>query len=163
MSSCIRLHNMVLQAGSHLQSCLQSGDTCSAEGASTVLISTAVSLADTQEQHTCRESRRQRQGAVDTDVWSRDREGSGGRGNKDGSHSSALEKLVAGKVPGSERIRTRKQESISPVMRILMSLVSSLFLHSSTPVTVAGFCWDEEEPAVDRADGRTGKDKYQSF
>lgn len=44
---------------------------------------------------------------------------------------------------------------ISPVTRFLISLVSSLFLHSSKPVTAAGFDWAGEEVSVAKADGKT--------
>lgn len=50
--------------------------------------------------------------------------------------------------------------SVSPVMRFLMSLVSSLFLHSSKPVTVAGFGRDgQEEVSAVKAEGGTEKVK----
>lgn len=48
--------------------------------------------------------------------------------------------------------------SASPVMMFLMSLVSSLFLHSSKPVTVAAFDRDgQEEVSVVKAEGGTEK------
>lgn len=51
-----------------------------------------------------------------------------------------------------------QQEAVSPVMRFLMSLVSSLLLHSSKPVTAAGFGRDGQEVISGaNADGRTGK------
>lgn len=53
-----------------------------------------------------------------------------------------------------------RQGSISPVMRFLISLFSSLFLHSNKPVTIAGFRRDGQGVvSALRADGRTGKEK----
>lgn len=45
-------------------------------------------------------------------------------------------------------------------MRFLISLFSSLFLHSNNPVTVAGFCRDGQGVVSGlKADGRTRKEK----
>lgn len=56
-----------------------------------------------------------------------------------------------------------KADRISPVMRFFMSLVSSLFLHSSRPETAAVFGWEGQE--VDsglKAEGGTGRRKHRS-
>lgn len=57
----------------YLQSCLHSSDSSAAKRTSTSLVSAAVGLADTQEEHAGRQARRQRQGTVSTDVWSTER------------------------------------------------------------------------------------------
>lgn len=57
---------------------------------------------------------------------------------------------------GNTEERTQELRSVPPVMRFLMSLVSSLFLHSSKPVTVACLGWPGPELTAGlRAEGRT--------
>lgn len=82
-----------IQISGYLQSCLHSRDSSTTEGASVILVSTAVGLTNTQEEHAGRQTRRQRQGADNTDVWSTDRESSNGRGNTARSYLSAVQEL----------------------------------------------------------------------
>lgn len=77
-TSTIR-HTAKAQRSGHLQSCLHSGDSSATKRASASLVPAAVGLADTQEEHAGRQTGSQRQGTVNTDVWSTNRKGSSGR------------------------------------------------------------------------------------
>lgn len=57
------------------------------------MVSAAVGLTNTQEEHPGRQARRKRQGVDNTDVWNTDRESSNGRGNTARSYLSAIEEL----------------------------------------------------------------------
>lgn len=83
-----------VQKSGYLQSCFQSGDSSTTERASVSLVSAAVGLTNTKEEHAGRQTRRQRQGAVNPDVCSTDRESRSVRENMSRSHLSAIEEFV---------------------------------------------------------------------
>lgn len=83
-----------IQRAGYLQSRLQSRDSSTTERASVSLVSAAVGLTNTKEEHAGRQTRRQRQGAVNPDVCSTDRESRSGRENMTRSHLSAVEEFV---------------------------------------------------------------------
>lgn len=83
-----------IQKSGYLQSRLQSRDSSTTERAGVSLVSAAVGLTNTQEEHAGGQTRRQRQGAVNPDVCSTDRESRSGRENMTGSHLSATEEFV---------------------------------------------------------------------
>lgn len=87
-----------IQNSGYLQSGLHGRDSGATERAGVSLVSAAVGLTNTQEEHAGGQARRQRQGAVDTDVWSTDRESSDGRENTDGSDMPLTDELVRVKV-----------------------------------------------------------------